>query len=71
MHNFQSMRFLKIPCNISAAATVPEVRKASCPLLALFLQTPGMYAQLLLVQELVNGCEHRLDLFRGILVEFL
>lgn len=30
-----------------------------------------MYTQLLLIQELVNGCEHCVDFFSGILIKFL
>lgn len=47
------------------------MRKATCPLLALFLETFSMYTQLLLIQEVVNGCEHCLDFFSGILIKFL
>ena len=50
---------------------IPEVRESKCPLLALLLQTPSVYTQLLLVQELVDGCEHGLDFLSGVLIKFL
>lgn len=53
------------------AGVLPEVREAGRPLLALFLQALCVCAQLLLIQELVDGCKHGLHFLSGILVKFL
>lgn len=66
---FSSLSIIHEYVNIKVS--IPEVRETTCPLLALFLQTLGMYAQLLLIQELINGDKHCLDFLSGILIKFL
>lgn len=71
IHNTSFSSFSITHEYVSIRASIPEVRKTTCPLLALFLQTHSVYAQLLLIQELVNGYKHCLDFFSGILIKFL